>query len=137
LKLYGEMRTMMASQTGLKEPLTYLLVAAMFIYFPTGFALLMNTSFGYSSVLQYSDWPGGISGENVQTYYALFKVVQVVGVIAFVRGWLMLARGAGQGSPPGSFGKGMTHVVAGVLAMNIVGTAQVVSNTLGINLGIS
>lgn len=138
LKVYGEMRTMMASQTGLKEPLTYLVVAGILIYFPTGFALVMNTTFGYSSPLQYSQWPGGVAGSYQTSFGALLMLIQVIGVIAFVRGWMMLARGTGQGSAPGSFGKGMTHIIAGVLAMNVVGTAQVVQNTLGtsVNLGI-
>ncbi|MDF1678748.1 MAG: type IV secretion protein IcmC, partial [Legionellaceae bacterium] len=55
LKVYGEARTMQSSSSSIKEPVFYLLIAGMLIYFPTGFEVIMNTTFGYSNVLSYSD----------------------------------------------------------------------------------
>ena len=54
LKVYGEARTMMATNSSLKEPLVYMMVAAIFLYFPTAFEILMNTTFGYSSPMAYA-----------------------------------------------------------------------------------
>ncbi|ASQ45267.1 type IV secretion protein IcmC [Legionella clemsonensis] len=136
LKVYGEARTMMSSNTSIKEPLMYLLVAGMLIYFPTGLAILLQTSFGSSSILQYAP-----VNSNNQAITAVFGtgsvigrpiaiIIQVIGVIAFVRGWVLIARSASQGQPPGGTGKGLIHVFGGMLAMNIVATLQIINNTI-------
>jgi intracellular multiplication protein IcmC len=130
LKSHGESRQG-ASSSSMKEPLLYLLVAGIFIYFPTAFAILMNTSFGYSSVLSYSD--GSAMGdwvENGELGRALTVIIQTIGLYAFVRGWIMIARSAATGQPPNGTGKGLTHVFGGILAVNIVGTIELVNNTL-------
>lgn len=136
LKIYGESRTMMSGNTNIKEPLAYILVAGIFIYFPTGFSTMLQTTFGYSNVLQYSS----INSDNaaISTLFgptsavggALTMFIQTIGLIAFVRGWVMIARSASQGQPPGGTGKGMMHVFGGILAINIVGTLQMINNTL-------
>lgn len=133
LKVYGELRTMMASNASVKEPLTYLIVAAVFIYLPTGFGIIMSTTFGYKNVLAYSQLPSSFDLDESNGGFALLKLLQLIGVIAFVRGWVLLARSQGQGAQPGGMGKGLTHVFGGVLLMNIVGTLDVVYNTLGIS----
>lgn len=132
LKVYGEARTMMASNSSIKEPVTYMLVAGILIYLPTGFQVIMNTTFGYSSVLAYGPTTGGESGFLEANAFGrpLVAIIQVVGLVAFIRGWVLIARSASQGQPPGGTGKGFMHVFGGVLAINIVGTMQVINNTL-------
>lgn len=132
LKIYGEMRTMMASQTGLKEPATYLFVAAIFIFIPTGFSMVMNSTFGYGSTMAYAQWPtyGGVAMS--QEAIVILKVIQLIGIISFIRGWIVVQRSVKQQSQGGGFGKGLSHVIGGVFAANIVGSAVIVSNTLGI-----
>lgn len=132
LKVYGEARTMMATNASMKEPLTYLLVAAVFLYLPTAFQILMNSSFGYSNVLAYSEVPTAFNLTATNGGHALLKLFQVIGVIAFIRGWILLARSSGQGAQPGGAGKGIIHVAGGVMMMNIVGTINILYNTLGI-----
>jgi intracellular multiplication protein IcmC len=136
LKIYGEAKTMMSSNTSLKEPLSYLLVGAVFIYFPTAFEMLLQTSFGYSNVLQYA--PVNSSNQAIDTLFGsgsavgrpLSLIIQVIGLIAFVRGWVLIARSASQGQQPGGTGKGLMHVFGGILAINIVGTLNMINNTL-------
>lgn len=136
LKVYGEARSMMAQSSSIKEPVVYLLVAGLLIYFPTGFEIMMNTTFGYSSVLAYAPVSSqnpllaGLFGQDSPVGQSLALIIQVVGVIAFVRGWVLVARAATHGQPPGGTGQGLMHVFGGVLAMNIVGTLQVINNTL-------
>lgn len=136
LKVYGEARTMTASHTSIKEPLVYLIVAGIFIYFPTGLAIVLNTTFGSSSILQYAP----VNSGN-QTINALFGsgsivgrpltiIIQTIGLIAFVRGWILIARAASQGQPPGGTGKGLVHVFGGILAINIVATINIINNTI-------
>lgn len=138
LKSFGESRTMMGGgHSSVKEPLLYLFVAAIFIYFPTGFALLMNTTFGYSNVLAYA--PIDSNNSTINTLFGqgsvvgrpLALILQTIGLIAFIRGWVLIAKSGSQGQSPGQgVGKGMIHVFGGILAMNIVGTLQIINNTL-------
>lgn len=133
LKSHGEQRSSLSGTGSMKEAVVYLLVAAMLLYFPTGFEALMNTTFGYSSVLAYSQNPylSGILGSDSAVGSSIALIVQVIGLFAFVRGWVMIARGASQGGQTqGQTGKGLMHIFGGILAMNIVGTLEVITNTL-------
>lgn len=135
LKHFGEGRMGGGQKEGLKEPLIYFLVSAVFLYFPTAFAILMNTTFGYSNVLAYSSISS--SNQTISTLFgsgssigqSLSLVIQVIGMVAFFRGWLLIARSGSQGQP-GNVSKGLIHIFGGILAMNIVGTLQVLNNTL-------
>lgn len=136
LKMYGEAKTMQSSSTSVKEPLAYLMVGAIFIYFPTAFSTLMQSTFGYQNILQYA--PVNSSNQSLDTLFGSGSVVgrplailiQVIGLVAFVRGWVLIARSASQGQPPGGTGKGLIHVFGGILAINIVGTINMINNTL-------
>ncbi len=132
LKSHGETRGGGGNSSSMKEPLLYFIVAGMLIYFPTGFEVLMNTTFGYSNVLSYSDtsamntWLGGDSSLG----NALTVIIQTIGLYAFVKGWMMITKSASTGQPPNGTGKGLTHVFGGILAVNIVGTIEMINNTL-------
>jgi intracellular multiplication protein IcmC len=134
LKSHGENRQGMSQGASpLKEPALYLVVAAMMIYFPTAVDIMLNTSFGSPNILSYQQLP-----DNVMTFLngnsslgrALVVIIQTIGLYAFVRGWVLVARSGGSGSQPGGLGKGLTHVFGGVLAINIVGTLEMIDNTL-------
>jgi intracellular multiplication protein IcmC len=120
----------------MKEPLTYLVVGALLLYFPTTLQVLMQTTFGYQNILQYA--PTNSSNNAIDTLFGsgstvgqpIAIIIQVIGLVAFVRGWVLIARSASQGQQPGGTGKGLVHVFGGILAMNIVGTLQVINNTL-------
>ena len=132
LKIYGEARTMQASTSNIKEPIFYLIVAGLLIYFPTAIDVILNTSFGSSNVLSYGDsdvMSGAFSG-NSDLGNAVVTIFQTIGLYAFVRGWVLIARSASQGQQPGGVGKGLMHVFGGILAVNIVGTVEMVNNTL-------
>ena len=133
LKVYGEMRTMMGTQTNLKEPLATFLAAAVFLFIPSAFDSLMVTTFGSPDVtpLSYvaSEAPGFEDGMK-----AVLGLVQIIGLISFIRGWSQLAGAAQQGRQPGGFGKGLTHIFGGLLAMNIAGTKDIIWNTFGFSI---
>jgi intracellular multiplication protein IcmC len=136
LKQQGESRSAMSQNSSMKEPIMYFLVAAVLLYFPTAFKILMNTTFGYSSVLAYapvesqSKIISNAFGSNSEAGHALSMIIQTIGLIAFIRGWVMIAKSASQGQQPGGTAKGLMHVFGGILAMNIIGTLQVLDNTL-------
>ncbi|MDF1826798.1 MAG: type IV secretion protein IcmC [Legionellaceae bacterium] len=132
LKIYGEAKTMQSSSTSIKEPLFNMMIAGFLIFFPTGFELMMNTTFGYSNVLAYSDssLTQSFFGGNSQLGQAVVIIFQTIGLYAFTRGWVLISRAAGQGQQPGGTGKGLMHIFGGILAVNIVGTVEVIKNTL-------
>lgn len=132
LKIYGEAKTMQSSSTSIKEPLFNMMIAAFLIFFPTGFELMMNTTFGYSNVLAYSDssLTQSFFGGNSQLGNSVVIIFQTIGLYAFTRGWILISRAAGQGQQPGGTGKGLMHIFGGILAVNIVGTVEVIKNTL-------
>jgi intracellular multiplication protein IcmC len=127
---------MMSSNTSLKEPLTYLMVGAILLYFPTALKIFMQTSFGYENVLQYAPVNSNnamidiLFGSGSEVGQPLSIIIQVIGVIAFVRGWILIARSSSQGQQAGGTGKGLMHIFGGILAMNVIGTLEVINNTL-------
>lgn len=136
LRMYGEARTMMSSSTSIKEPLVYLMVGVILLYFPTGMSILLKSTFDINNPLQYA--PVNSKNAAIDTLFGsgsavgkpLTMLIQVIGLIAFVRGWVLIARSASQGQPPGGTGKGLIHIFGGILAVNIVGTLQMINNTL-------
>jgi len=126
LREYGELRTMMSSNTSIMPTLVMFCVGAALLYFPSAYQIGLQTVFAYSNPLTYSS----VSGVSSDLSSALFQIVQVIGGIAFIRGLLMLNSVTGQGSQPGMFSKAVTHVVGGLCAINLWGTFDIISNTL-------
>lgn len=136
LKTHSESRGHSGGHS-MKECVVYFFVGGMLIYFPTGFEVLMNSTFGYANVLAYaplnsqSPLLDSLFGADSMIGHSLALIIQVFGVYAFVKGWLIITKSAGSGGQShGGMGKGMVHVFGGILAMNIIGTLQVVNNTL-------
>lgn len=135
LKQHGEMGKSAQQSTSMKEPILFFIVSAGLLYFPTIFSVLMNTTFGYSSVLAYT--PMNSSNQTISTLFgsgsqaglAITRIFQVIGLAAFLRGWLLIAKSA-QGQQQGNTAKGYTHILGGILAMNIMGTLDILNNTL-------
>lgn len=136
LKVYGEARTMMSNNASLKEPVTLLIVSAILLYFPTSLGVILQSSFGESSILQYA--PVNSKNETLNVLFGngsvigqpLTLLIKILGLGAFIRGWVLIARSASQGQPAGGTGKGFIHVFGGVMAMNVVATLQIINNTL-------
>src|SRR3990167_3303296 len=106
-KIYAEQRTMMSLQTNIMKPLMHLLVCVALMWLPRTFSVLMVRTFGYQLALT----------------PALLGLVRIVGLVSFVRGWMMMVHVAEQGHQA-SFGKAMTHIFGGLLLINIVGASN-------------
>lgn len=133
LKAMGESRSSMAGgQNHVKESVIYIVVASIFIYFPTALDIMIATTFGQPGIYGYpnNDSAAFIFGGSSMIGQSLTTIVQVIGIIAFVRGWILISRASGHGQQPGGTGKGLIHVLGGILAMNIVLTLQIINNTL-------
>jgi intracellular multiplication protein IcmC len=132
LKVYGEARTMMASNASVKEPLMYLFVAAVFLMSPQALTVFLTSTFGTGNIMEYGPANGEspLFGSATEIGKPLVMIIQTIGYIAFIRGWVLVARASAQGQQPGSTGKGLMHVFGGILAINIVSTLQIVNNTI-------
>lgn len=130
LKIYGELRTMMSNNAGMKEPLVMILGASIFMFLPTALGMLNASLFGYETPLSLSYLPPSDTVRYGEAIKAVLGLLQVIGFIAFVRGWTLVVKAAQQGSQTG-YGKGLTHIFGGIMAINIVGLRDIVWNTFG------
>lgn len=132
LRVYGEARTMMTSQGNLKTPFMYLLISSFLIFLPTIYHVLLMTAFGTTSTspIDYSNVPAGMSPMFIKAFYG---AIQLIGLFTFIRGWIMMIRVADQNNQPGTFGKAIMHVLGGLLAINVIGTKDVIFSSFGIS----
>ena len=109
-------------------------IAGCLIAAPTAVGADIGTFFAVNapSPLQYSG-PGGTSMSAAAGAIVLF--VQIVGVIAVIRGFMIL-RAVAHGNTRDTPAKGFTHIVGGAFAANVVGAALMLGNTFGYQLPI-
>ncbi|HVV69902.1 MAG TPA: hypothetical protein VHE99_12880 [Gammaproteobacteria bacterium] len=131
LKHIGENRGASMSHTGgLVGVMAYMITGTALIYLPSSLHMTTGTFFalgGDSSAFAYSsEAAAGMSFDNLVA--VVVDIVKLVGLIAFVRGWILLSK-VGSQSSHGTMGKSLVHIVAGILAVNIVTTWEVVRAT--------
>lgn len=132
LKKFGEQRTMMSSgEHSIKGPLIYLTIGALLLYLPTSVQVGMSTFWTVPNPYGYEqhtdDWG--------QFLRVCFLIIQFIGTIAFIKGLVILSHLAGHGQQ-GTLSKGLTHIIGGILCINIYQTIKVITFTLGINFNV-
>ncbi len=76
----------------------------------------------------------GIGQEWASLINTLVMYIQLVGFIAFVRGWFILSSIASPGgAQQGAFGKGLIHIIGGIIAINFVPFMHALATTIGLN----
>lgn len=137
-KIFATQSFASAQKGEVAGPMVFMIVGAVLMYFPSTLDTSMQTIFGYGSaeikpasdMLAYSTLTA--SGENWRAISdILIKYMKLIGFIAFLRGWTILSKMGHSGSQPGSVGKGIVHVIAGVLLINIVDTVNLLAVTFG------
>ncbi len=130
LKRYGEMRTMMSSNVNIAGKISLIIVGLMLLYLPTTLETFNLTIFGNSQVELFSDQQNFGAASEVMKVVVL--AIRLIGLISFVRGCVILSKlGAEGGAQPGMMGKGMLHIIGGILAWNILATWNVVLASIG------
>ncbi|MDD3759804.1 MAG: hypothetical protein PHO57_03120 [Acidithiobacillus sp.] len=99
---------------------------------PTAVGADIGTFFAttHPSPLQYAG-PGG--AEMATAAKAIVLFIQIVGVIAVIRGFMIL-RAVAHGNSRDTVSKGATHIVGGAMAANVVMAAITFGNTVGLTL---
>lgn len=153
MKKMGGIGSSTTAQPGeLGGPLVKIIVGAILIYLPTSTDAFMNSIFatgatifssgGTTTLQDYQglSGPGAsllgyVSGDVMsQTWQSLANTlvlyIQFIGLLSFVKGWFIMSHATGQGSQPGNFAKGLTHIIGGIIAINFVGMVNLLSNTI-------
>lgn len=134
-KKHGYKTAFMSASSSLLGPFAVLLIGVMLIYTPSVLDIFFMTIYGSSEVQNTMTWA---SAASTDAWYAalvpMIGLIQVIGLCAFIRGWTLLLRATGEGqSTPGSVGKGVMHIIGGVMAVNITGTIDLINQSLGLS----
>lgn len=108
-----------------------LIVAVMLISLPEAISMGANTVFSsQKSILDYQDLENG----NYGTLDPVFKFVQLIGVIAYVKGIFLCKKLGEQNHNSGeNFNKAIVFLLVGILAIHIKDTLLFVGNTVGMS----
>lgn len=134
-KIFGS-QTMASAQKGeFAGPLVFIIVGAILIYYPSTLDTSLKTLFGTTALKPTNQLMNYASLEKTEQWRDLsdviVKYIYLIGLIAFIRGWVILSKMGHSGSQPGSIGKGIIHIVGGVLLINIVATVNILAETFG------
>ena len=146
------MQTSMTQHAEYKGPLIYLMVGACLLSLNVTLPVVLNTIFGYSdtfaalgTTLNYGSLGtgaqlfgynvnGSLSAQWTTFTNSLILLIQFIGFLSFVRGWFLIAKTAEGQSQQASVGKGMTHIIGGVIAINFVNVVNIFKLTAGITV---
>lgn len=129
-RLIGDYRHMMMQPTDLKGPLGSMIVGAMLIYLPGIFTSVTYTLWNQSSgMMAYA--PSANSSQEFQIILQVtYEIMKLIGIIAFIRGWMILAKLGDHGNQ-GGVPKALAHIIGGVLAYHLDATIYVFQATFG------
>ena len=134
LKKFGERTAFMHNSKGLLAPSAAFIIGIMLMYAPTFLQNLNMTVFGYPNPQSTLSWESENSGIDWADALApMIGTIQVIGLIAFIRGMLLITKSTSEQPQPGAVSKGFIHIVGGVMAVNITGTMDVLANTFGLS----
>ncbi len=117
LKKYGTKTAFMHVEMTLLGPFLQFFVGVGLFYLPTFITSLNQTVWqDVSSV----DIALGYEQESAANYIApILGIIQIIGIIAFLRGWVQISRATNAGNQPGVVSKALTFIIGGLLAINI------------------
>lgn len=107
-------------------------LCALFLYLPTAINSGQETLFGAPTIVSYSAG-STVSEPGRQALDTVITFVQLVGLWAFVWGWMLLDRTHARGHYEPALGnKAVAHLVGGAFCINIVATLQGLAQTFGL-----
>lgn len=112
-----------------KVPIVMFLVGVALFAITPSISIIHYTMFSKAPGSVLSETAGGSScgGFSQTAIWSVFAFIKLVGIIAFIRGWLLLNQSAL--GKDGVIGRGLVHIFGGVAAMNITLVANVLANT--------
>lgn len=117
-------------------PMVWIIIGCSLIYLPQTMSMSMTTAFGTADTGQISELIGYTTLSSVEKWRQISGIIvsylKLIGLIAFIRGFVILSKMGHTGAQPGSIGKGIVHIVGGVLLVNIVDTVNMLAATFGL-----
>ena len=131
LKKYGTKTAYMHVESSLVGPFLQFFIGIALFYLPTFVETvnitLWNDAYVYNSPLNYTSETSSTTFEEY--IEPILGVIQIIGMISFIRGWVMLSRATNVGQQPGAVSKGLTHVIGGIMGINIYTVIEVFNQT--------
>lgn len=119
-------------KSGIAKPIVQTVIASLMVaisrFIPILSDTLNNKAAEFSPQSLLSDIPQDALGLNL-AFTSVLLFVQMLGTIAIFRGMLMLWEATNKGAGSGLIGKSWTHIIGGVLAVNIQLTIATVAST--------
>tara|TARA_B100000989_G_scaffold89073_1_gene64420 strand:- start:9 stop:542 length:534 start_codon:yes stop_codon:yes gene_type:complete len=118
LKKYGTKTAFMHVEMTLLGPFLQFFIGIGLFYLPT-FMSSLNTTI-WQQADSASVTLGYETDVNMGAYInPILGVIQIIGLIAFLRGWVQISRATNAGNQPGVVSKALTYIIAGIMAINI------------------
>lgn len=123
------------NQTPFRVPFMFFLVGVLLIWIPSFLGSTLETLFQTRELSEFSYNFNGEEGARLQlTMTAIIRFVQLVGLIGFFKGVILLKNlGASGQQGDGAFAKALTHILGGALAINIVAAIKLFAATVGMD----
>ncbi len=119
----------------LAGPIVALSVGAVLLYLPSSISMSLNTIFSSTSLGTASELFSYTSTGDVVNWQEMADVLvsymKILGLIAFVRGWIMISKVGHSQGQPGQLSKGVVHIISGILLINIIDTLKILGTTFG------
>lgn len=120
---------------------TSLIIGAALLATGSNVNVFMNSIFGTTGMTDantVTQWAAiqNLGSNMTQFQNAIMAVLtffQLVGFISFIRGWTIL-RQAVEGQGQHTISQGLTHIIGGVIAINIYGFLPIMNSTFGTNV---
>ncbi len=128
LKKHAEQRSMMSTQHSAAGPILMIICGGTLLILPAFIDATLLAFWGHKSPLTYDGGPTGYSA----MVPPILVFVRVIGVGAFIRGIVLLSKCGSQQSQPGTLGKALVHIIAGILCVHILGTIDLLQNIMGL-----
>lgn len=129
LRTYGDFRVMMMQGVDLKGPFGSIVFGTLLVWLPSALEMTSATLWGVGEPIGYDPLGGSVYDEGIAV---ALSIVEFIGLIAFIRGIIIMGRVGQQSGQPGTLAKGLTHIVGGILAYHIGATIDVIMNTFAI-----
>lgn len=129
LKTVAQNSSSMMQREGVNGPLVHILIGTVLIYFAGFVNVGTETIFGADVAYAYSAGGGGL-GSFDALITPVIDIVELIGMIAFIKGLYILSKLGQQSGGQGQLSKGLIHLIGGVLAMNIEASYMILLNTL-------
>ncbi len=126
-KRYGESRTMMSAQHSIAEPLVTIVAGCMLMSFVPMIRLFNNMFLGTSDLMSYV---GSSGGSDYDTVEMIMTFIRLIGIGAFMNGFIKLSRTGRQNTQQGSAGKAFMYIIGGVACTNCVFFIDLICNIL-------